>query len=131
MRLFLSLTLIVAISCNTGEPDNSYSMLKDTLKHPLLDTLQHREKIIHKPLTDYKELYGFWESRNKEPLTIEINADSIYYVEHFESHRYSLKGDSIVIDYPGFIYTGKVYFENDALIIESEDGKSKYNRLKN
>ncbi|MFI5406732.1 MAG: hypothetical protein ACHQ1D_09500 [Nitrososphaerales archaeon] len=84
----------------------------------------------HKSFTNKKQLLGIWESENKEPLTIKISDDSIYYTEHFASYKYQLKADSIFIYYPEFIYAGKLYFHKDTLIMESEVGKSKYVKFK-
>lgn len=61
---------------------------------------------------------------------MDITTDSIYYTEHFESYKYDLKQDSIFISYPDFTFAAKVYFNKDTLVMESEDGKSKYHKFK-
>jgi hypothetical protein len=99
-------------------------------KHPEKFLAHSNTQTMLEPLTDKKELVGVWRSENKEPITVEISENLIYYREHHESHKYKMKGDSIFIDYPDFVYTGKVYFENETLIMESEEGKSKYVRFK-
>jgi hypothetical protein len=99
-------------------------------KHPEKFLEHSNTQTMLKPLTDKKELVGVWRSENKEPITVEISENLIYYRKHHESHKYKMKGDCIFIDYPDFVYTGKVYFENETLIMESEEGKSKYVRFK-
>lgn len=84
----------------------------------------------YKPLTAKSELVGIWASDNKEPVTVNITSDSIYYTEHFVSYKYSIKEDSIFISYPDFTFAAKVYFNRDTLLLESEDGKSIYHKFK-
>lgn len=119
-------------SCDTGQPStNKRAASIDTVKqiHSTSDQLI-RVPSTDKPVKYKKELFGVWASDNKEPLTVEINKDSIYYTEHFESYKYDLKGDSILISYPDFMFSAKIYFTKDALIMESEDGQSRYYRFK-
>jgi len=111
-------------SGNTNHSGQSQDSGNDTIKESNITVTVNAA--ILKPFTDKKQLLGVWGSENKEPLTVVINEDSIYYTEHFESYKYKLKGDSIFINYPDFVYSGKLYFDNDTLVMESEDGKSKY-----
>jgi hypothetical protein len=126
MRNLLIVSFVFAASCNLEQSEQRQTSTSDTVKQAENATRNTVIKTTFKPLINKKELLGVWESENKEPLTVEINEDSIYYTEHFESHKYKLKGDSIFINYPDFVYAGKVYFDKDTLIIESEDGKAKY-----
>jgi hypothetical protein len=130
MRKLLFGLLLFIVGCNSGEPDKTPTSSKDTSTQSNTAAIDTSTKTTIKPLTDKNEIIGVWESENKEPLTVEINKDSIYYTEHFESHRYKLKGDSIFINYPDFVFAAKVYFDRDTLIMESEDGKSKYTKFK-
>lgn len=130
MRKLLFTVLLFIVSCTSKQPDKTLALSKDTSTQsniPAIDTSKTR---TIKPLTSKNEIIGVWESENKEPLTVEINKDSIYYTEHFESHRYKLKGDSIFINYPDFVFAAKVYFDRDTLVMESGNGKSKYVKFK-
>ena len=126
MRKLLIVSFVFAASCNLKQSEQKQTSTADTAKQAKNAARKTIIKATFKPLTNLKELLGVWESENKEPLTVEISEDSIYYTEHFESHKYKLKGDSIFINYPNFVYAGIVYFDKDTLIIESEDGKAKY-----
>jgi len=68
-----------------------------------------------------KKLIGAWTGGESENATFDISKDSIYYVDKFESYRYALKHDSIKIFYPDFVYTAKVYFIKDTLVMNSKD----------
>lgn len=85
---------------------------------------------IPKPVlvTSKDQIIGFWKSENKEELTVNISKDSIYYAEHFESHKYYLRNDSIYIKYYDFVFTGKPVLAGDSLLIYSEGGIAKYVR---
>jgi hypothetical protein len=126
MRNLLIVSFVFAASCNLEQSEQRQTSTSDTAKQAENAARNTVIKTTFKPLINKKELLGVWESENKEPLTVEISEDSIFYTEHFESHKYKLKGDSIFINYPDFVYAGKVYFDKDTLIIESEDGKVKY-----
>lgn len=120
------------ISCNTDKSNaDKQAFSTDTIgqdRAPSVDLNVNMQG--YKSLNNKDELIGVWATDNKEPLTVEINADSIYYTEHFESHKYRVKEDSIFISYPDFIFSAKVYFHYDTLVMESENGKSKYYKFK-
>lgn len=127
MRKLVISLFIFATSCNAKQSGQNQNFRKDTTEKSNVSVTN----TTLMPLADKKQLLGIWESQNKEPITVEITEDSIYYTEHFESHKYKLKDDSILIDYPDFLYAGKLYFDKDTLVMESEDGKSKFVRFKN
>src|SRR5688572_10429049 len=111
--------LIFIVGCSSEQSHQTPTSQKDTLTQSNVDAIDTSTKATVRQLTDKNEIIGIWESENKEPLTVEINKDSIYYTEHFESHKYILKGDSIFINYPDFIFAAKVYFDRDTLVMES------------
>ena len=118
-------------SCDAGQPSKKKTVTIDTVSQILSTSDQSiRTSGFNKTVKDKKEILGVWASDNKEPLTVEINKDSIYYKEHFESHKYNLKGDSIFIKYSDFMLAAKIYFTKDTLIMESAGGKVKYYRFK-
>lgn len=130
MRKLLFGLLILIVGCNSGQPDQTPNSSEDYSTQSNTAAINTSAMAGIKTLTDKNEIIGVWESKNKEPLTVKINNDSIYYTEHFESHRYWLKGDSIFIKYPDFVFAAKVYFNRDTLVMESEDGKSRYVKFK-
>src|SRR5690349_25003967 len=109
MRNFLMASFVFAASCNLEQAEQRQTSTSDTAKQARNTARNAVVNATFKPLTNKKELLGVWASEEKEPLTVKISEDSIYYTEHFESHTYKLKGDSIIINYPDFVYTGKVY----------------------
>jgi hypothetical protein len=126
MRKLLIVLLIFDVSCNSEQSGRIQTTSKDTLARSNTAAGDTTIKKAYKPLTNKNDIIGIWANEGKEPLTVEINRDSIYYTEHFESHKYKLKGDSIFINYPDFVFAAKVYFNKDTLVLESEDGKSNY-----
>ena len=122
--------LLFIVGCNSGESRQTPSSPRDTSFQSNLAASGKSGKVSIRPLTDRNDIIGVWQSENKERLTVEITRDSIYYTEHFESHRYKLKGDSIFINYPDLVYVAKVYFNSDTLVMESEDGQSKFVKFK-
>ncbi len=129
MRRLLFILLIFVVGCNTGQPEQVKTLYKDTIIQSNTVSNSVTSNAIIKPLKDKNEIIGMWASDNKELLTVKISEDSIYYTEHFESHKYILRKDSIFINYPDFILAAKVYFCNDTLIMESENGKSIFMKL--
>ena len=131
-RLLLFLTLLYSTSCDTGQPANGKEGTPSNIN--IQDTSESDSSMKEMPSYNSKEnqdaLFGVWISDNQEQPTIDINKDSIYYTEHFESYKYDLKGDSIFIKYPDFIFSAKVLFNKDTLIMESENGHSKFYRFK-
>jgi hypothetical protein len=78
-----------------------------------------------------KQITGTWNALDgEEDLTINVTADSIFYVEHSESHRYELKKDSIFIHYHDYILTGKPLLLKDTFAIIADDHISKFSRAK-
>jgi hypothetical protein len=130
MRKLLFVLLIFTLGCNSEQADQTATSPHDMSTQSNPAAIDSSAKATLKPLIDRNEIIGVWESDNKEPLTVEINRDSIYYTEHFESHRYKLKGDSIFINYTDFVFAAKVYFKGDTLVMESEDGQSKFVKFK-
>ena len=79
-----------------------------------------------------KQIAGTWTALDgSEDLTIAVSKDSIFYVEHSESHRYELKKDSIFIHYPDYTLAGKPLLLKDTFAIVTEDHVSKFARQKN
>jgi hypothetical protein len=79
-----------------------------------------------------KQIAGTWNALDgQEDLTINVTADSIFYVEHSESHGYELKKDSIFIHYHDYILSGKPLLLKDTFAIIAEDHISKFSRTKN
>lgn len=129
MKGYLLAILVLTYSCKSKSVEpGSYPSdeVKAKSKIALNDSAKYSSI---RALKNGNEILGLWESENKEPLTIKIERDSFYYTEHFEAYKYKIKRDSIFINYPDFVFAAKVYFENDTLVMESEDGKEKFTRF--
>jgi len=132
MKLLPALPFFLLIACTT--PDNSKettSILKDSTRQDSPRTGNFQAMPQFTNLTNNKEIIGIWLDEGKEPLTVKIEKDSIYYIEHFESYKYRIDKDSIYINYPDFAYSGRIGFRNDTLVMISSDGEAKYIREKN
>ena len=116
------------MNCNSEDRGIRNSLVEDTqvqAKAPKQAEI-YQTRPLYKKFSNQRELVGIWRSDNKEELTVKIDLDSIYYTEHFESHKYTLKKDSIFINYYDCLFAAKLYFLNDTLVMESENGLSKF-----
>jgi len=133
MKTLICMSLVYLTSCNSDFTYNDKRVLSsDSIRQfegARVNAKENREN--YKTSIDKKEIIGIWASNDNEPVTIKISTDSIYYTEHFQSYKYELKDDSIFINYPDLIFSAKIFFDKDSLVLESEDGKSKYYRFIN
>jgi hypothetical protein len=117
--------IFVCCACN-------YSPKTKMVKDDTVNSNPKSTKTKSEIIDNRTNIAGTWTSGDSENATFEINADSVYYVEHFESYKYSVDKDSIKIYYPDFTYSAKVYFIKDTMVMSSkEDGVSKFWRFKN
>jgi hypothetical protein len=101
---FLLAVLVILSSCN--EDHNKTAITKNSIE-------------------------GIWTDGSSENASFEIDADSIYYLEHNEKFRYELKGDSIHILYPEDPYSARLYFVGDTLFMNAASDNSKFWKFKN
>ena len=116
------------MNCNSEDRVIGRSLVEDTQVQPKAPKQAERYQTppFYKNFSNQRELLGIWMRDNKELLTVKIDLDSIYYIEHFESHKYTLKKDSIFINYHDYLFAAKLYFLNDTLIMESENELIKF-----
>jgi len=116
------------MNCNSNDRGIRSSLVEDTLVQAKTSKQAERYQTppFYKNFSNQRELLGIWMRDNKELLTVKIDLDSIYYIEHFESHKYTLKKDSIFINYHDYLFAAKLYFLNDTLIMESENELTKF-----
>ncbi|GAB2470401.1 hypothetical protein GCM10011375_39050 [Hymenobacter qilianensis] len=72
-----------------------------------------------------------WVAQGEENVTFQINQDSVYYPDQFQSYAYTLQGDSIRIQYEED-YAGRFAFalkDKDVLILSGEEGAHLYRRV--
>jgi hypothetical protein len=86
------------------------------------DTKQNNNALKH---------LGVWTDGNSENAIFEIRKDSIYYVDQFETYKYTLSGDSVKIFYDDWVFTGVIKLLGDTMIISSEDVTTKYWKFEN
>ncbi|WP_207420062.1 hypothetical protein [Desertivirga brevis] len=77
------------------------------------------------------KVQGIWTNGTSENATFAIRKDSIFYVDQLTSFKYRISGDSIQIYYPDFLYSGKIKFRKDTLILSSEYEDTRFWRFKN
>ena len=123
--------LLLIASCNSDLPEAVPELSSDTANQQALPLAGSTSKTSIKLVTGQQDIMGVWAIETKEPITVEINQDSIYYTEHFESHPYKLQEDSIFISYPDFIFAAKVYLYGDTLVMRSDEGEAKFVRFNN
>ena len=95
-------------------------------------TSTEKKQEIHEGKIDKKSIVGIWTDGSGPNASVSIEADSIFEVEHFESNKYELIGDSLVIYYDHATFKAKVKkLDADSLIYVSEFGETKMWRFTN
>lgn len=88
-----------------------------------------------KPVVDsgsQTKVIGIWTDGNSENASFQISKDSIYYVDHFLTFKYEVKGDSIYIHYPDYFYRAGITFSGDSMILKNaEMGRRSYFPFRN
>jgi biotin-(acetyl-CoA carboxylase) ligase len=118
MKLFASFLLLLLVGCGCGHTSPAK---KEVTTHSTEAQTLPKESTINK-----NSVLGAWTDGSTENATFDIQQDSIFYVDQFTAYKYSLEGDSITITYPDWVFSGKVSFIKDTLVITSEDGPTKY-----
>lgn len=127
--MLLALNLFFLLACNASDSDkNSATASKDQTKASSDETAPVQK---FRNIAGKKDITGVWANGEKELLSVKIGKDSIYYVDHFESYKYDLKKDSIYINYPEFVYSGRIGFRKDTLVMISIEGESKFFKIQN
>lgn len=78
-----------------------------------------------------EQLTGTWTDGKTPSPTFDIGLDSMYYYDAMETYPYQLTGDTIKIFFAEETLNGKVWLDNDTLIISDPAfSTSKYYRVK-
>ena len=125
MKVFLFFVFLIVAGCNSSGK-NSIEASADSIKGDSLKAKAAPPKPMFRPLTNKKDMTGIWAADDKEILTVKIDDDSIYYTDHFEAYKYTLKKDSVFITYPDFVLAGRIGFSGDTLVIISDNGESRF-----
>lgn len=124
---FLILSLILlTLSCSLNNQTNDNKL--DTNKSSLNDTVRLTNNKNDKTLD--KKILGIWTDGTTDNATLDIRKDSIFYVDQFQTYKYSVVNDTIQIYYSDWTYKGKVEYKKDTLIFSSEESVSKYWKFK-
>lgn len=128
MKNLLILLLFAACcwtACDSGKDKNEVT---DSTAVVLLPDSSVTEKtgVDNISPASKEKILGPWTGGEYGNATFDIRQDSMYNVEHLESYKYTLSNDSIKVYYPDFLYSAKIYFIKDTLVMQSEDGVAKY-----
>lgn len=77
-----------------------------------------------------RNIIGIWTSEGSINANFKIDEKTFYYVDDFADYKYSLDGNIITINYPDYVYKGKVFFKGDTLILSTKEREDKYWRFK-
>lgn len=127
MRVLAIVVFLFFTSCTSPERE-TVAKAEQSNNEISTNSTDLKQNQILTPLSSAKEILGIWIAKNKEELIVKIDKDSIYYPEHSESHKYSLKGDSIFISYPDLILRERIGFLKDTMVFNSADGQSRFVR---
>lgn len=115
MKLVTLSSVLIALifSCAKDKRENLFQQKKDT---SLIAPVNLSDTVIK------KMLQGIWAEREDENAWFRIKDDSIYYLEHQdEPVGYSIKNDTIIIDYEGVTIKNKVIkLTSDSLIFKTQ-----------
>jgi WD40 repeat protein len=118
MKLIAIFSLLLLVGCNCG---HTSSAAKEVATHPTESPILPKESTINR-----NSVLGTWTDGSTENATFDMQRDSIFYVDQFTAYKYNLEGNSITINYPDSVFSGKVSFIKDTLVITSEDGTTKF-----
>lgn len=91
--------------------------------------VDHQELIATGNKITRNDITGIWTNGASENVNFEITPKTFHYVDDFKEYKYTLRNDSITINYPDYIYRAKVILENDTLNMISKDSKEIYWRF--
>ena len=95
-KCFISIAAFIMLSCMASSPQQS---------------LQSR-------------LFGFWASSGDEVTVLEIDKDSLYYVDEYPivAMPYQFAGDSMTVDAYGTTIVQHISFRKDTLVMKNQWG---------
>lgn len=96
-KCFISVAAFIMLSCMASSPQQS---------------LQSR-------------LFGFWASSGDEVTVLEIDKDSLYYVDEYPivAMPYQFAGDSMTVDAYGTTIVQHISFRKDTLVMKNQWGE--------
>ena len=124
-QLVIWLGILTLFSCNhTKRNENRINQHIENIeiKSP------KKSKEENNPLR--KKILGIWTSKGAINADFKIDEKTFYYVDDFANYEYSLTGNTITINYPDYVYKGKVSFNKDTLILSNEESEVKYWKFK-
>ena len=93
---------------------NSKVLLSTETNKKLKTTTQSNDTLRSK-------LKGIWTDGNTENAVFEIKENTIFYVDHMASYKYTLIGNKMTIIYPDYSYKCLISFRKDTLIMDSKE----------
>jgi hypothetical protein len=127
--LLLFLTVFSLRTCEDGDKPAIATTTTDAASATdttIKDSMHHQqaEYILR------NKIQGRWADEQQPDIAVfEVSPDSIYYIDHAQSYRYKIKADSFFIFYPDWTYAGRLRIQRDTMIIDSETGESRFNKL--
>lgn len=123
-KIFL---LLMFVSCNGVNSEKNgrdsskiINKTSELIKNELKVTSNLKQKVL-----------GIWGGDYSENAVFEIRKDSIYNIDQFKTFKYSLEDSTITIFYTDFVYSGKLSFVKDTMVMESDGEKTKFWKFKN
>jgi hypothetical protein len=121
-QLIILIGIVTLFSCNDTKRN-----AKITNQHI---EIKSTEKSTEENNPLRKKILGIWTSKGAINADFKIDEKTFYYVDDFANYKYSLIGNTITINYPDYVYKGKVSFNNDTLILRNEENEVKYWKFK-
>ncbi len=120
--ILILLGIVTLFSCNDTKRNAKRINQHIEIKSPEKSTEENN------PLR--KKILGIWTSKGAINADFKIDEKTFYYVDDFANYKYSLTGNTITINYPDYVYKGKVSFINDTLILSNKESEVKYWKFK-
>lgn len=131
MARTLIVILIAFCACNSSDPYTNKSFDNSVVANERPKSVSVIKE-SPKEAIQKDQLLGAWTDGSTENATFNIGKDSIFYVDEMTSFPYTLKGDSLAIDYPDMSFRGTAKFSGDTLILSDQElGTTRFTRFAN
>lgn len=124
-QLLILIVILTFFSCNDTKRNT-----KRINQHIEKVEIKSPEKSSEEGNPLRKKILGIWTSKGAINADFKIDEKTFYYVDDFANYKYSLTGNRITINYPDYVYKGKVSFINDTLILSNKESEVKYWKFK-
>lgn len=128
MKVIYTILMLIVFAACESTPDEINKNGEDTVPGSETDDHGITDGAI---LITREQLTGTWTDGKTPSPTFDIGLDSMYYYDAMETYPYQLTGDTIKIFFAEETLNGKVWLQDDTLVISDPAfSTSRYFRVK-